>query len=221
MAAVDLSPEMVRIARDREAELPLAISYEVLDAARLGDRFEPGTFDLVTACMSLQDMPDVPAVLQGTADLLRPGGRLVSCNSHPCSNTLFREWHYDATGEKRGLIIADYFDEVTVEYEWSHPRMPRPIRTQANHVPLQRWFEWVFEAGFLLRGFHEPRPTDEAFAKRPELLDARLVPYFAIFDLVNGALGYESLSASSLAVGSSVDGSAAAGAASDRAAAPR
>ncbi len=183
VTGVDLSPEMIRLAEEREAASPLGIDYELLDALAVGDRFGAERFDLVTACMSLQDMPDIPGVITATRQVLRSGGRFVTCNSHPFSDTPFREWFRDEAGEKRALIVGDYFEATTLEYEWAHERMLYPFKTQANHVTLQQWFEWVTAGGFAVRGLREPRPTDEALAARPELLDARLVPYFLILDL--------------------------------------
>lgn len=183
VTGVDLSPEMIRLAQEREAESALGVQYELLDALTIAERFEAGRFDLVTACMSLQDMPDISGVVAAASQVLRPGGRLVSCNSHPFSDTPIREWHHDEAGEKRALVVGDYFEETTLEYEWADKRMLYPFETQANHATLQRWLEWMLGAGFVLRGLHEPRPTDEALAARVELLDARLVPYFLILDL--------------------------------------
>lgn len=183
VVGIDLSPEMIRLAEEREAASPLGIRYELMDALVVGERFEAGQFDLVTACMSLQDMPDIPGVIAAANRVLRAGGRFVTCHSHPFSDTPFREWFRDEAGEKRALIVGDYFDATTLEYEWTHERMLYPFRTQATHVTLEQWFEWVTDGGFTVRGLREPRPTDEAVAARGDLHDARLVPYFLILDL--------------------------------------
>jgi SAM-dependent methyltransferase len=70
VAAVDVSPRMVQLARERGV------------AARVGDvqelAFEDGEFDAVAAVWVLHHVPDVDRGLGEIARVLRPGGRLVA-----------------------------------------------------------------------------------------------------------------------------------------------
>jgi hypothetical protein len=140
---------------------------------------------MATSCVALQDMPDVPAVLRGVHAVLRPGARFVASITHPCTDTPVREWQRDESGRKRCLCTDRYFERGTIDYTWL--RWSYRFTTTALHVPLEDWFDWIFAAGFQLRAFREPRPTDEALRARPELEDATKVPYYVIFDLVRGA----------------------------------
>jgi hypothetical protein len=72
-----------------------------------------------------------------------------------------------------------------VEYTWRG--WGYDFTTPALHVPLEDWFDWILAAGFQLRAFREPRPSEQALRERPELEDAAKVPYYVIFDLVRGA----------------------------------
>jgi len=70
VVAVDLSPRMVELARDR------GIDASVADVQALP--FEDGTFDLVVAAWMLYHVPDLDRGLAEIARVLRPGGTFVA-----------------------------------------------------------------------------------------------------------------------------------------------
>jgi SAM-dependent methyltransferase len=184
VTGVDISPRMIEHAQRHETASPLGVEYVVGDASELATSFPAGWFDMVTSCMALQDMPDVPAVLRAVHAVLRPGGRFVASITHPCTDTPFREWQRDDMGRKRCLCIDRYFDRVTLEFTWHRWRYD--FTTRALHAPLEDWFDWIRGAGFSLHAFREPRPTAAALRECPDLEDASKVPYYVIFDLVRG-----------------------------------
>lgn len=85
--AVDISPKMIRRARDRAAKIGTAVTIIEMDAEDL--RFPDGTFDAVVATCVLCSVPDPAKVLKearrvlkrdGTVVFLehmRPGGRIL------------------------------------------------------------------------------------------------------------------------------------------------
>src|ERR1700756_4948822 len=73
VTGIDISPRMIELAQRRETAEPLGIEYRVLDAAALPAGFAPQSFDMVTSCMALQDMPSIGQVFRGVHALLRPG----------------------------------------------------------------------------------------------------------------------------------------------------
>jgi len=181
VTGIDMSAGMLDHARNFEREAPLGIEYAHVDAARLLEHFAPASFDLVTSCLALQDMPDIPKVLQSIHDALVPGGRLVASIAHPCSDTPIRMWERDDSGAKRWLCIDRYFDRGPLEYAWKG--WLYEFSTSAYHATLEDWFGWILNAGFALRALREPAPTDAAVIRHPELDDARRVPYFLLFDV--------------------------------------
>lgn len=184
VTGIDISPRMIEHARRLEEEAPLGIDYHVMDAAEIAAHFPAASFDAAASCLALQDMPDPAAALRAVHAVLRPGGRFVASITHPCTDTPFRAWERDTTGQKRWLCVDRYFERVPIEFEWQ--RWAYRFTTAALHVPLEDWFRWIFAAGLQLRGFHEPRPTDEAVRRRPGLEDATRMPYFIILELVRG-----------------------------------
>lgn len=185
VTAFDISPAMIEHASRLEAAERLGIDYFVFDAALVATRFEPGSFDVVTSCMALQDMPRVDQVLRGIHGILRPGGRLVASITHPGTNPPFRRWERDETGAKRWLCIDRYFDGGPVDYAWTGWQYA--FTTPALHATLEQWFAWIFDAGFTLRALREPRPSEAAVQAIPDLEDAARVPYYLLLDLVRAA----------------------------------
>ncbi|HEU0298387.1 MAG TPA: methyltransferase domain-containing protein [Longimicrobium sp.] len=184
VTGIDLSPRMIEHARRREEEAPLGIEYQAMDAAEIAAHFPADSFDMAVSCVALQDMPDPAAALRAVHTVLRPGGRFVASITHPCTDTPFRAWERDEARRKRWLCVDRYFERAPIELEWQ--RLAYKFTTAGLHVPLEDWFGWVLAAGFQLRAFREPRPTDEALRRRPELEDATRMPYFISLDLARG-----------------------------------
>lgn len=180
VTAIDLSPAMLAHALRMESAEPLGIRYIAGDAAHLGDRIGAKRYGLVTACLTLQGMPDVRRALAAIHDALVAGGRLVASIAHPCTDTPFRRWARDASGARQWLCIDRYFDRGPVTYRWKD--WSYELRTSAHHATLEDWFAWLRDAGFALHGLQEPMPTPAAIAARPELAEAARVPYFLLLD---------------------------------------
>jgi 2-polyprenyl-3-methyl-5-hydroxy-6-metoxy-1,4-benzoquinol methylase len=83
VTGVDLSPRMLGHARRHEAASPLGIDYREADAEALDAAFAPASFDVVTSCLVLQDVPRPEAALRAVHAVLRPGGRAVLSMAHP------------------------------------------------------------------------------------------------------------------------------------------
>jgi 2-polyprenyl-3-methyl-5-hydroxy-6-metoxy-1,4-benzoquinol methylase len=71
--ALDLSPEMIRVARDHSAAWP-NVEYRVADVAEA--ELPAAAFDVVLSVATLHHLPLEPTVRR-LADAVRPGGRLV------------------------------------------------------------------------------------------------------------------------------------------------
>jgi 2-polyprenyl-3-methyl-5-hydroxy-6-metoxy-1,4-benzoquinol methylase len=181
--AIDWSERLIGHARRHEAEAPLGIAYEVLDAAHVGERFGASSLDRITACMSIMDMPAPGAVLASARPLLRDGGRLVMSVPNPVTDSTYREWERDAYGRKKSLKIDRYFDAATTLMDWGMKRLATRFRTVQYRYTLEQWSRMIEDAGFVIARLREPRPASEVLAKCPELAAATRLPFFLIFEL--------------------------------------
>ena len=184
VTGVDISPAQIKHARQHETEEPLGVTYVVLDASDAPAQFPPGSFDLVTSCVALQDMSEPEQAIRGAFALVKPDGRFVTSITHPCTDTPYREWERDATGNKLALKINDYFDRGPFEFTWPATRYSYQFTTTGLHTTLSEWLTWVIGAGFVLRRIQEPRPTEQALVKHPDLEDCDRLPYFLFIDAV-------------------------------------
>lgn len=183
VTAFDLSDKLIARALELEKHDALGIRYEQLDAATIGEHFAPGSFDLVTGCMSLQDMGDPGLVLQGVSTVLQQNGRAVFSVPHPCTDPPVRIWQRDGDGRKLALCLDRYFDSGPAICHWNMPRLKSFWSTPFHRLTLTEWSRLISRAGFLIRSIAEPRPEDELFAAHPQLEDCARMPYFLIFAL--------------------------------------
>jgi len=140
---LDLSPEMVRLAQQRERENPLGIEYRIGDCSKL----EPmAPAPLVVASWLLNNAPDeatLQAMLNGARRQLQPGGRFVG---------ITLDWTYDRTRydlRKYGLVITKQDGEpprrrIVGEFI---TKVPTP------EVEVYQWDQAVIEACFEEAGF--------------------------------------------------------------------
>ena len=75
LTGLDLSPEMLRRARERAAEIGRDVELSVGDAQKLD--YPDDRFDTVVFSLALCSIPDDRAALRQAKRVLRPGGRLV------------------------------------------------------------------------------------------------------------------------------------------------
>lgn len=181
LTALDVSETFVRAARDADG----TIGHVLGDSTALP--FSAGTFDAVTAFMSVMDMPDPAAVLADVARVLRPSGWLQFSISHPVNITPLRRWIDDESGTRRLLAIGNYFDEGPTTESWTFKAASDVMRerhapftiTAARHT-VSSWMNMVIDAGFTIERVLEPVASEEIAAEHPEVADTRIVPFFLI-----------------------------------------
>ncbi len=75
VTAIDLAPELVKVARLHGLESGVTVDYRVQAAEDLAAE-QPGSFDVVTCMEMLEHVPDPGAIIAACHRLLKPGGKL-------------------------------------------------------------------------------------------------------------------------------------------------
>jgi SAM-dependent methyltransferase len=183
VVGVELSENQLANARRHEEGNPLGIEYRLLDAAEIGSHFPGGgSFDLVTGCMSINDMEEASNALSGAYQVVRPGGRLVFSVPHPLTDPPVRGWERDDQGNKVALRVDRYFETGPWMVDWNMTRLKYGWRSPQWKRTFGEWSELLDDAGFVIKRIHEPRPTKEQVGRIPELDDCYRLPYFLVFD---------------------------------------
>lgn len=75
VTGLDLSPELVKVARLHGLESGVKVDYRLQSVESLAAE-QPGSFDVITCMEMLEHVPDPGSIIRACATLLRPGGRL-------------------------------------------------------------------------------------------------------------------------------------------------
>lgn len=132
VTGVDLSPEMIRLARENGERLepPLAVTWDVgsVDALPLPD----GSMDAIHARMVLPFVPDLPGTLREFRRVLRPGGRLLASTAGPLSPIYRQSWRRYQQGESScNYLLPWELEHLALEDGW---------------VLVTGWGEWGADA---------------------------------------------------------------------------
>jgi SAM-dependent methyltransferase len=144
--AIELSDEMVKLAKAQEEALNQGIDYRQGDARDL--QVQEASFDLALAVFVFNylDTEGMRLALQGIYRALRPGGHLVFAIPHPSfpfmRTTHTAPFYFDFQG--RGYFSGkDSLNQGEI-----HCRDGRALRVQMVHKPLEEYFATLKSVGF-------------------------------------------------------------------------
>ncbi len=190
VVGIDITERLIAHAREREAEEPLGIAYQIADAADLavlGDE----TFDAVLSNMVLMAIPDAAGAIREAGRVLRPGGRLVASMKHPCFDT----------GSASGWLVETANRTVTISRKVTRYRelhadtVPWPVdegerrETPEYHRPLSWYVRTLRSAGFAVTEFEEPEPTEEFTATMAQGMLLQAMPMHCVVGAVKSDTG--------------------------------
>ena len=170
VTGVDLSKNLVTIARRHEEAEPLGISYLQGDAHTL-EGLATESFDGAACYMALMDIPNLDSALQSIARILRPGGWFVFSITHPCFKTPATGDLIDHTNKSVRRTVGRYFTEGY----WDGPGLHRrALPIGAYHRMLSTYVDALTRAGLVIDQMREP-PLDHqpVWQEVPQLLYVR------------------------------------------------
>jgi ubiquinone/menaquinone biosynthesis C-methylase UbiE len=154
VVGVDLSSELIQIARRDETVEPLGIIYVIDDAQTLGT-LPDEDFDGVVCNLALMDIPELESTFRAVWRILRPAGWFVFTITHPCFEAPHAQWRTAADGTISREIVT-YFAEGF----WRSTN-PQGVRGQvgAYHRTLTTYANTLIQSGFAIERFAEPQAT--------------------------------------------------------------
>jgi SAM-dependent methyltransferase len=156
VSGIDSSPTLAAKARE-------AGGYdEVVCADAIELPWPAASFDLAVAFMSLHDMPDPASVINETARVLSPGGRLCVAIVHPLNRS--------------AEALAHYFSER--RFSEAVTRNDLTMTFVGVDRPLEDYTRPLAAAGFVIEHLREPRASTASVQAAPELAPAALKPFF-------------------------------------------
>jgi ubiquinone/menaquinone biosynthesis C-methylase UbiE len=169
VTGVDLSENLLAIARRHEEVEPLGISYLSGDAHTL-DGLATGSFDGVVCYMALMDIPSLDSALQSIARVLRPGGWFVFTITHPCFKTPATGELIDHTNKSVRRTVGRYF----AEGYWDGPGQHRDaLPVGAYHRTLSTYVNALTGAELVIEQMREPPLDGPVWREVPQLLYVR------------------------------------------------
>ena len=171
VTGVDVSPEMIAKAFSRESEKPGSerITYRQASCTDLGC-FPEERFDLVTSFMALMDTPDIAKVVGEFYRVTKPGGGIAIMVRHPCFFTPGFSVFKSPDGQRSGLAVSRYFTSEPYRERWKFPGQKSGafVVTRFPYT-LSDYLHSMLAHGFRIRSVSEPRPTDDACSRLPNL----------------------------------------------------
>lgn len=155
LTGVDLSDQLLTIARRYEEQAPLGIRYHLGDVQR-EDLFTGDTFDGCVCCWSLVDIPDLSATFSTVRRLLKPRGWFVFAITHPCFEAPHAQWITLNTGNPARAI-----QQYAQEGFWKSEHGGVRSRVGAHHRTLSTYLNTMLAAGLALEQCLEPVPMIE------------------------------------------------------------
>jgi ubiquinone/menaquinone biosynthesis C-methylase UbiE len=151
VTGIDVSPELIKIARERAAGLKIKFTAAPADKIPVAS----GEFDKAIIILALQDIESLSGVIGETARVLKPGRELFIVINHPAFRIPKRSaWGFDEQKKIQFRRIDEYMSEARVKID-VHPGKDRTDATTYFHRPLQTYFKAFQKAGFAVSRLEE------------------------------------------------------------------
>jgi ubiquinone/menaquinone biosynthesis C-methylase UbiE len=112
VTAVDISGEMLSVARKRAAKLSMEVSFLLADAEALP--FSEKSFDTVVSSLTTCTFPDPVAALQELARVCRPGGRVLLLEHGRSEREWIRRWQ-DRKADRHASQLGCHWNREPLE----------------------------------------------------------------------------------------------------------
>ena len=168
---IDPTSALIDHARAVEKAQPVGASYRQDDGETLSS-VDTDSIDWVTAALSLNNIPDLPAATASIKRALKPQGALAFTVPHPCFDAPYGG-SVNVNGTPRRLV-GDYLAEGF----WRSTD-PQSVRRAGNyHRTIATYVNILIEHGLAIEVLAEPAPDEPVHATNPHR--AGLPPFLLI-----------------------------------------
>lgn len=151
VSAFDISPELLKIGRERSANLK--ITFTAAPADKLPAK--SGEFDKAIIVLALQDVENLDGAVNEISRILKANGEFFVVINHPAFRIPKRTaWLYDEKRKIQSRAVDEYMSESRVKME-VHPGVEKSELTTYFHRPLQTYFKSFQKAGFVVSRLEE------------------------------------------------------------------
>lgn len=151
VVGVDPSKEMIRIA-NKEYGTVKGIKFHNQSIQKFSSTINT-KFDLAVSNMSLITIENLQTVMDSTYSLLKPKGKFIFNITHPCFWNQYRQYESDKTFQ--------YMTEHAQKGKFIITKDSTGLKSPTTHFhrPLERYFECLSRASFVIEELVEPLPN--------------------------------------------------------------
>ncbi len=151
VTASDISPELISIAKEKGGN----VSYVVSPAQDISFA-KDGTFDVVLAVLTLQNMEKLDTVMKEVARVLKKDGRFVFVLNHPIIRVpQASSWGYDEEKNVQYRRLDRYLSGKKVEIDMHPGKGKKKSVTYSFHRSLQEYMKLLKGANFCITRLEE------------------------------------------------------------------
>jgi SAM-dependent methyltransferase len=158
VVGIDISAALLDVARAREMEDPLHVSYVQADAASVA--LEGAMFDGVTCSFGLSDIDDLEGAIASVARVLRTGGFFAFSLLHPCFPGWEAKQATPSWSPERGYYAEGW-------WRASSPTRGLRPRVGANHRMLSSYLNTFARHQLVIEETAEPPPPSDWLSEPP------------------------------------------------------
>ena len=192
VTALDISEEMIRLAKKRTVDNTDLINFLVADVTSPQELtyLNQYTFDKAVSTMTLMDIASIRPLISSLARLLPPKGVFVFSICHPCFNTPSKKRiaeKIESGNRMNEILSVNISDYITPTAQKGVFAEGQPVAHYYFNRPISYIFNAFFEEGFVLNGINEPTFNQgdittntlwsswEYFTEIPPVLVARMI----------------------------------------------
>lgn len=152
VVGVDQANELIKTADERKGEHE---NYIVGNAEKLGE-LKLGSFDAAFSVLALENIKNIPSMLEGMVKVLKKDGKIVLVMLHPAFRIpQHSDWGYEMKGETQFRKVMKYLSEVTIPIEVAPFKGEKKVLTHTFHRSLQWYMKAFRNAGLAVTNLEE------------------------------------------------------------------